>query len=168
MYVRRASTIFWRQPTVDGILAITRSGNRHGMSCKQWQSLESKRLRPAIMSADGKTPEASSRSSTSRRRTVLCLLTMLFLFAFILFFTYHKLFISRFSRYIDLSHERAHASSEFSIQLHPEEHIRRAPTTLHYSWNITRGYRSPDGVKKCVYLINGRLALSSHQIVSMG
>ncbi|TVY39252.1 Laccase [Lachnellula subtilissima] len=42
-----------------------------------------------------------------------------------------------------------------SIPLHPERHISRAPTTIKLYWEITQGYRSPDGVRKLVYLING-------------
>lgn len=40
------------------------------------------------------------------------------------------------------------------IRLHPEAHQSRLPTTITYHWNITSGYRSPDGVRKLVYLIN--------------
>jgi FtsP/CotA-like multicopper oxidase with cupredoxin domain len=41
------------------------------------------------------------------------------------------------------------------IQLHPEDHASRAPKTITHHWNITSDYRSPDGVKKEVYLVNG-------------
>jgi len=40
------------------------------------------------------------------------------------------------------------------IRLHPEDHVSRPPTTVTHVWNITSGYRSPDGVKKKVYLVN--------------
>jgi FtsP/CotA-like multicopper oxidase with cupredoxin domain len=40
------------------------------------------------------------------------------------------------------------------IRLHPEEHHSRPATTITHYWNITSGYRSPDGVRKLVYLIN--------------
>ncbi|KHN99837.1 Multicopper oxidase family protein [Metarhizium album ARSEF 1941] len=46
--------------------------------------------------------------------------------------------------------------SNDSNVLHPEHHVHRAPTTIHLSWNITRETRSPDGVSKPVYLINGQ------------
>ncbi|OBS29624.1 hypothetical protein FPOA_03562 [Fusarium poae] len=39
-------------------------------------------------------------------------------------------------------------------RLHPHEHTSRPPKTIVYSWNITSGIRSPDGVEKRVYLIN--------------
>lgn len=42
------------------------------------------------------------------------------------------------------------------IQLHPYDHTYRGPRYSLYRWNITAGERRPDGVKKRVYLINGR------------
>ncbi|KAE8443035.1 hypothetical protein EG329_002429 [Mollisiaceae sp. DMI_Dod_QoI] len=45
--------------------------------------------------------------------------------------------------------------SMLGIHLHPEDHVQRAPRTVTYYWNITAGFRSPDGVKKLVYLVNG-------------
>ncbi|KIL85384.1 hypothetical protein FAVG1_11340 [Fusarium avenaceum] len=44
-----------------------------------------------------------------------------------------------------------------AYRLHAQEHTSRPPTTLIFSWNITAGLRSPDGVEKRVYLINGPL-----------
>jgi FtsP/CotA-like multicopper oxidase with cupredoxin domain len=40
------------------------------------------------------------------------------------------------------------------IPLHPQDHIHRAPATLTFDWHVTKGFRSPDGVRKEVYLIN--------------
>jgi FtsP/CotA-like multicopper oxidase with cupredoxin domain len=40
------------------------------------------------------------------------------------------------------------------IQLHPQDHVFRIPKTIIYNWTITSGFRSPDGVKKEVYLVN--------------
>jgi FtsP/CotA-like multicopper oxidase with cupredoxin domain len=40
------------------------------------------------------------------------------------------------------------------IQLHPEDHVFRDPKAIAYNWTITSGFRSPDGVKKEVYLVN--------------
>jgi len=47
-------------------------------------------------------------------------------------------------------------SNDFAVHLHPEDHIFRYPTTIHYIWRVTSGIRFPDGVKKRVYLINGK------------
>ncbi|EEH49915.2 uncharacterized protein PADG_05994 [Paracoccidioides brasiliensis Pb18] len=41
-------------------------------------------------------------------------------------------------------------------ELHPEDHIYRRATTIHLNWTVTAGDRHPDGVRKSVYLINGR------------
>ncbi|KAK4945723.1 hypothetical protein LTR10_015071 [Elasticomyces elasticus] len=53
--------------------------------------------------------------------------------------------------------EGYHSPGDLRIILHPEDHVSRPPTTLTYSWIITKGYRSPDGVRKEVYLINDQL-----------
>lgn len=49
-----------------------------------------------------------------------------------------------------------------SIQLHPEDHIHRAPTTQHLDWTVTADDIRPDGVLKRVYLINGAVPLPLH------
>ncbi|KAJ5774945.1 hypothetical protein N7457_009841 [Penicillium paradoxum] len=40
------------------------------------------------------------------------------------------------------------------IELHPEDHIYRAPATQYLDWSVTSSHRRPDGVLKRVYLIN--------------
>ncbi|GLA57247.1 hypothetical protein AtubIFM55763_004094 [Aspergillus tubingensis] len=40
------------------------------------------------------------------------------------------------------------------IELHPEDHIYRNPSTQHHDWVVTADHRRPDGVLKRVYLIN--------------
>ncbi|RMZ79361.1 hypothetical protein DV738_g3308, partial [Chaetothyriales sp. CBS 135597] len=45
---------------------------------------------------------------------------------------------------------------DFGIRLKPEDHIFRAPSTLEFNWEITKGIRWPDGVHKEVYLVNNR------------
>ncbi|TWU71937.1 hypothetical protein ED733_003469 [Metarhizium rileyi] len=42
------------------------------------------------------------------------------------------------------------------IVLQPEDHVYRAPRAIHLRWNVTLENRSPDGVLKPVYLINGQ------------
>jgi FtsP/CotA-like multicopper oxidase with cupredoxin domain len=49
------------------------------------------------------------------------------------------------------------ASSVNNI-LHPRDHVFRRPKTIRYQWVVTAAFRAPDGVKKRVYLINGRLS----------
>lgn len=43
-----------------------------------------------------------------------------------------------------------------AYRLHAQEHVSRPSTTLVFRWNVTAGLRSPDGVEKRVYLINGK------------
>ncbi|PWY83987.1 hypothetical protein BO83DRAFT_352153 [Aspergillus eucalypticola CBS 122712] len=40
------------------------------------------------------------------------------------------------------------------IELHPEDHVYRNPSTQHHDWVVTADHRRPDGVLKRVYLIN--------------
>lgn len=47
-------------------------------------------------------------------------------------------------------------STRLNIQLHPEDHATREPTTLKYKWQITSAVQNPDGVEKLIYLIDGQ------------
>ena len=40
--------------------------------------------------------------------------------------------------------------------LSPEEHIFRDARIIHYHWVVTKGLKTPDGVWRNVYLINGK------------
>ncbi|KAH8669773.1 multicopper oxidase-domain-containing protein [Tricladium varicosporioides] len=42
------------------------------------------------------------------------------------------------------------------IRLHPEQHVHRQKSTITHNWNITSGFRSPDGVQKLIYLANNQ------------
>lgn len=44
----------------------------------------------------------------------------------------------------------------WSSRLHPEDHVFRPETTVTLEWSVSTGYRRLDGVKKRVYLINGK------------
>lgn len=41
--------------------------------------------------------------------------------------------------------------------LNAEAHASRLPGTIESTWTVSSGFRSPDGVRKRVYLINGIL-----------
>ena len=41
------------------------------------------------------------------------------------------------------------------VPLNSEAHRSRPNTTIYLDWTITKGFRFPDGVQKCVYLVNG-------------
>ncbi|KAG6045084.1 hypothetical protein E4U39_002735 [Claviceps sp. Clav50 group G5] len=47
-------------------------------------------------------------------------------------------------------------SHDGDIVLHPEQHVYREPKKIRIDWNITKEMRSPDGVVKSIYLINGQ------------
>lgn len=53
------------------------------------------------------------------------------------------------------SQSEGKVENQLAIPLHPKHHSTRKPTTLIFSWNITTGLSSPDGVEKTVYLVNG-------------
>lgn len=52
---------------------------------------------------------------------------------------------------------------DLKLLLHPEDHVLREASLRHFSWNISKATRSPNGVRKDVFLINstvnGYLAL---------
>jgi FtsP/CotA-like multicopper oxidase with cupredoxin domain len=52
----------------------------------------------------------------------------------------------------DGNHDEEHDLHPF--QLHPQDHMYRQPTTLRQSWNVTSGFRRPDGVLKQLNLVN--------------
>jgi hypothetical protein len=56
--------------------------------------------------------------------------------------------------------QKSHPPLQLNIQLHPEEHAGRPPTTHYLHWRVNSGYRRPDGVRKDVFLINGERFLS--------
>lgn len=48
----------------------------------------------------------------------------------------------------------SHQSQMLGIELHPDNHVFRTPKTITHRWTITSDFRSPDGVKKELYLVN--------------
>ncbi|OAA53334.1 ferro-O2-oxidoreductase [Cordyceps fumosorosea ARSEF 2679] len=54
-----------------------------------------------------------------------------------------------------LVHQQSKPRDEVAIPLHPQLHNNRDAKTLHFDWTVTSGLRSPDGVEKRVYLVNG-------------
>jgi hypothetical protein len=110
---------------------------------------------------------------TMARRTTLSLLAMI-LIASILSYAlnyFHPLSIPALSfLYPDLGH--VDQARKLSIPLHPEDHVGREPRTINLHWDITQDYRSPDGVRKLVYLINGVLQtlslINRHPLIFLG
>lgn len=47
-------------------------------------------------------------------------------------------------------------SEKDAFTLQPNDHIFRESQTIRATWNITMEEREPDGVKKMVYLVNGK------------
>jgi hypothetical protein len=95
-------------------------------------------------------------------RGILFVLTALLLSSLFLFaLTYGR---SRFGLHVSFGPPLSGSQNVYDsgaedllIGLHPVEHVLREPKVVNLRWNITRGYRSPDGVKKLVYLINGSI-----------
>lgn len=94
------------------------------------------------------------------RKSSFYILTFFLLSSIVLFVTTYDRFwtlqLGHLQQWVDGdNHDRS--IRDLSSTLHPENHNRRAPTTVTHFWNITKGYRSPDGVRKLVYLVNGTL-----------
>lgn len=95
-----------------------------------------------------------------KERAAFCLLISFLVSSTILFiFTYQKYQNGAGNPILNLYQGSTSNTREVTIALHPENHARRPATTLIHHWNITKGYRTPDGVRKLVYLINGKAAL---------
>ena len=92
-------------------------------------------------------------------RTLQCIIVISGVVFLLTILTYlFRLFTNRalISQY-DFNHDSLDNESrgQIAIPLHPERHITRTSSTLEFRWNITKGLRSPDGVQKAVYLVNG-------------
>lgn len=61
-----------------------------------------------------------------------------------------------FENHISNSKSQSEAQKDrgIGLVLHPQDHVNRPPRTLTFDWKITKGFRSPDGVLKEVYLVN--------------
>jgi hypothetical protein len=94
-----------------------------------------------------------------KENAVFILTTCMVLSAALLFLNaYHQL-VPDFGLLSSLNHSSTESqSSETHLDqfLHPQDHVYRKPRTIYQHWAITKGYRAPDGVKKLVYLINGK------------
>lgn len=93
-------------------------------------------------------------SRAARRRLPFYLLILVLLSTGILLIFNFQLYSNPYSTF-SLASTSATPPPSFSIELHPKDHIQRLPTTITHHWTVTKGYRSPDGVRKLVYLING-------------
>ena len=108
--------------------------------------------------------------NSAKGRVIFIFLTCLVLSSSLLFLTSYRQFIPSLLHDQNRGPEYAsQLSSQQSIDsgsvddkryveqlLHPQDHSFREPTVIHYHWVITSGSRSPDGVEKRVYLINGK------------
>ena len=56
----------------------------------------------------------------------------------------------------DIEDGTSTSDQKLGLVLHPEDHVFRQPVTITHNWTVTSDFRSPDGVKKRVYLVNGR------------
>lgn len=54
------------------------------------------------------------------------------------------------------------------IELHPQDHVFRAPVTHYLDWRVTTDERRPDGVLKKVFLINGEASANGDALLSSG
>ncbi len=54
--------------------------------------------------------------------------------------------------------------NQVAIPLHPQKHSNRDAKMLRFDWTVTTGTRSPDGVEKQVYLVNGKSPRTGYSI----
>jgi FtsP/CotA-like multicopper oxidase with cupredoxin domain len=75
----------------------------------------------------------------------------------ILFISFKTLSVTPLTQSKSSNFQPGSSDGTLGIVLHPETHAHRPPHDITQHWNITSDFRSPDGVKKEVYLINGEL-----------
>lgn len=98
---------------------------------------------------DNMSTKSRRRSLTSR--VSLVLVTVVFLsVAMLLVGPYFGLHPQR------LVYKQPHLHDQVGILLHSKTHSNRDAETLRFDWTVTTGTRSPDGVEKQVYLVNGK------------
>ena len=92
-----------------------------------------------------------SRKRSLTGRVSLVLVTIVFLsVAMLLVGPYFGLHPQR------LVYKQPQPRDQVAIPLHPQKHNNREAKTLRFDWTVTAGTRSPDGVEKQVYLVNGK------------
>lgn len=99
----------------------------------------------------GDAQYTSSRVDRSRWIRPLSLAFTFLLLVAIGFSSLTTLFLA--SPFNGAAHE-SRRDQMLGIELHPDNHVFRAPKTITHHWAITSGFRFPDGVKKEVYLVN--------------
>ncbi|TVY24202.1 Oxidoreductase [Lachnellula hyalina] len=116
---------------------------------------------PSSSSNFGHQEDGSLRDSSKWLRPlgVLFLVLLLAAMAFSSFPTLSQLATK--SRAADkpqtaIKDEDASQQQMLGIQIHPYDHVSRPSKTITHHWNITSDYRSPDGIKKQVFLVNGQ------------
>jgi hypothetical protein len=57
--------------------------------------------------------------------------------------------------FFHLGGDGAGSSHKIGIELNPTNHVFRTSKKISHDWTITKGFLSPDGVRKEVYLVNG-------------
>lgn len=58
--------------------------------------------------------------------------------------------------YFPIGSDRDGNLHKIAIELHPTNHVFRSPKTITHHWTITSSFLSPDGVRKELYLVNGK------------
>lgn len=87
-------------------------------------------------------------------RTII--LSVLSLLLIVVFTATSRAFTSSTTIWDSINQSTAPHPRSLNVRLHPEAHTKRDATTQHLYWRLTSGYRSPDGARKRVYLLNDR------------
>ncbi|OAQ97315.1 hypothetical protein LLEC1_00080 [Akanthomyces lecanii] len=96
-----------------------------------------------IMSTKSRKSSYASRVSLAFVMIVFLIVTMLLLGPYLGFHPQR------------LVYKQPQPQNQVAIPLNPQKHSNRHAKTLRFDWTVTTGTRSPDGVEKQVYLVNG-------------
>lgn len=147
----------WKQAT--GIMENTENTQR-SKSTKSisTEEAEDARLIVAEEEAIDDSHDGSRKRDRSRWIRPLILAFMVLFLAMITFSSLSIVITTRFHSYGLATYNSTGnvllGKEMRGIELHPENHVFRAPKTITHNWVVTSEYRLPDGVKKRVYLVN--------------
>jgi hypothetical protein len=129
-----------------------------------------RRKPPRTQESQQSSEKATSSEPTSRPLLSWVLLTLLV--SFLAYSLRPDIYLhSWIGPLLGHAHRHPHgedASIRPYIELHPEDHVFRAPVTHHLNWRVTTGERRPDGVLKKVFLINSEPFTHGDALVSSG
>jgi FtsP/CotA-like multicopper oxidase with cupredoxin domain len=132
----------------DGVMR-QRSLNRKTKECERSSGTNCDKAEKKIQIGNTESAQSQHTIRFHLSRRILLALLILAVLSTALYFSNHWFSTTFIDRSDNLS------TQSLDRTLHPEEHVNRSAITINLRWFVSVGFRSPDGVKRRVYLING-------------